>query len=100
MTSRGDFVDCPVLLVPFNAVPGIFLLLFGAATAAAASTAAGAAGGGTADALSAVFLLLDHIADGQAQDQSNNSNNNQIFHRITFFLSVPSLSPVPCPSWR
>ena len=68
--------------------------------AAVAAVMAGAAGTGTTNALFSVLPGFDHIADSQAKNQCNQSSNNQIFHKITFFLSEPLPFPVPCRFWQ
>ena len=39
---------------------------------------------GATDALFTALFHLDHIANGQTQNQSNNADNNQIFHNLLF----------------
>ena len=65
-----------------------FSLFFPLAATAAGTGAAAFAAVGTADALDALLLGLIHIACCPAQDQSQQSNQNDIFHRYLSFWLV------------
>ena len=63
--------------------------------AAAMAGAAGAIPGAgspvrTADTFDAFLLLLSDVEDGAAQNYSNNRDNDDIFHRLSYFFRAYS----------